>query len=95
MDWSTETVSLPEVHDALRCCLEDLRLLGDLFSSRRVWPSAQTQTLIHRNTLGRFACARSQQLDGPDLHVSGVGAVAVPLAQSVRDRLRQTCQQKD
>ena len=56
---------------------------------------AQTRTLTHGNTLGRFACAHSRQSDGPDLHVSGVGAVSVPLAQSVRDRLRQTCQLKD
>ena len=56
---------------------------------------AQTRTLTHRNTLGRFACAHSRQSDGPDLHVPGVGAVAVPLAQSVRDKLRQACQQKD
>ena len=50
---------------------------------------------MHRNSLGRFACAHSRQSDGPDLHVSGVGAVSVPLAQRVRDQLRQTCQQKD
>ncbi len=61
----------------------------------RTYLKAQTQTLKHRNTSGRFACAHSRQSDGPDLHVSGIGAVSVPLAQSVHDQLRQICQQKD
>ena len=58
-------------------------------------PKAQTQTLKHSNTSGRFACAHSRQCVGPGLHVSGIGAVSVPLAQSVYDQLRQICQQKD
>lgn len=42
---------------------------------------------------GRFSCRRSESHESvPELHISGVGKIALPMAQDVQNQLQQMCQ---